>query len=160
MRKIRAQKLMREAFAPYGSYASITEPEGFHMGDFYNDKLLMPVSGALPVAFSPLVFHRAEPMPVQAAEYHNTTGEGILAMDDDVVIHVAPPSGDPVPELTEAFVVPKGTMVHLNLGMWHYGGWCLNREEVHVLIVLPQRIYKNDCTVVHYAEEEWTEIVL
>jgi len=106
------------------------------------------------------VMHRAEHMTVDAAEYHNTTGEGILPIDDDIVIHVAPPSGEPVPELTEAFVVPRGTMVFLNLGVWHYGGYALDADEAHVLIVLPQRIYKNDCTVVHYQEKDRMEIVL
>lgn len=36
----------------------------------------------------------------------------------------------------------------------------LNREQVHVLIVLPERIYMNDCTVVTYQEEDQMEIVL
>ena len=76
------------------------------------------------------------------------------------MIHVAPASGEPVPELTEAFLVPKGTMVKLNLGVWHCGGYCLNKDEAHVLIVLPQRIYKNDCVVVDYEEKDWMEIIL
>lgn len=160
MRTIQAQKLTREAFSPYGCFASVTQPEGFHMGDFYNDQVLMPVSGDLPVAFSPLVFHKASPMVVDKAEYHNTTGEGIVVMDDDVVIHVAPASGEPVPELTQAFVVPKGTMIKLNVGVWHCGGYCLHQETAHVLIVLPQRIYKNDCQLVHYDPKDCMEIVL
>lgn len=160
MRQIKAQKLTKEAFAPYGGYVNITEPEGFHMGDFYNDQLRLHVSGEHNIAFSPLLFHKAEKMIVDKAEYHNSTGEGIVVMDDDVVIHVAPASGAPVPELTEAFLVPKGTMVCLNLGVWHYGGYCLNKEESHVLIVLPERIYKNDCVVVDYEEKDWMEIVL
>lgn len=35
------------------------------------------------------------------------------------MIHAAPPTKDPVPQLTEAFVVPKGTVVKLNTGVWH-----------------------------------------
>lgn len=160
MRKIQAKPLTKEAFAPYGSFTSIVKPEGFHMGDFYNDQIKMHVSGEHNMALSPLVFHKAEHMIVDKAEYHNSTGEGIIVMDDDVVIYVAPASGDPVPELTEAFFVPKGTAVYLNLGVWHCGGYCLNLEEAHVLIILPERIYKNDCVVVDYAEEDQMEIVL
>lgn len=160
MRTIKAKPLSKEAFAPYGSYASITSPEGFHMGDFYNDQVLLPVSGNHAIALSPLVFHKVAHMTIDRAEYHNTTGEGIVVMDDDVVIHVAPASGDPVPELTEAFIVPKGTAVKLNLGVWHFGGYCLNQDEAHVLIILPQRIYKNDCVVVEYEEKDRMEIVL
>lgn len=160
MRTIKAQKLTREAFAPYGSYVNVTKPEGFHLGDFYNDQLILPTSGNFAIAFSPLVLHRPERMIVNSAEYHNTTGEGIVVMDDDAVIHVAPASKEPVPELTEAFIVPKGTMVKLNLGVWHLSPMCLHQDEAHALIVLPQRIYKNDCIVVDYEEKDWVEIVL
>ena len=75
-----------------------------------------PVSGNLPIAFSPLVVNKGE-MLVTQAEYHDTTCEGVLPLDDDVVIHVAPTTKEPVPELTEAFIVPKGTMVKLNVGV-------------------------------------------
>lgn len=160
MRKIQAQPLSVEAFAPYGYYCNITQPDGFRMGDFYRDQIQMHVSGEHNIAFSPLVMHKAAPMLIKAVEYHNSTCEAIVSMDDDIVIHVAPASPAPVPELTEAFLVPKGTMVCLKLGTWHNGGYCLHHEQSHVLIILPERIYKNDCTVVDYPPEDWMEIVL
>lgn len=160
MRQIKAQPLSAEAFAPYGTFCSITEPKGFHMGDFYRDQVKMHVSGSQNVAFSPLMMYKADVMAVKLAEYHNTTGEGIIAMDDDLVIHVAPASPEAVPELTEAFIVPKGTMVCLHVGTWHCGGYCLNKNEAHALIVLPERTYKNDCVVVNYEEKDWMQIVV
>lgn len=160
MRKIKAGELTKEAFEPYGSYVSITNPSGHCMGTFYNDKILYHVSGDMPIGFSPLVCEKEEKMIVTKAEYHNTTGEGIVVMDDDVILHVAPPSGEPCPELTEAFIVPKGTMVALKTGVWHMGVMPVHNEKVHVLIVLPERIYKNDCHVVQYDEQEQIEIVL
>lgn len=160
MRKIKAQKLTVEEFGPFGCFASITEPKGHHLGDFYNDKVLFPVSGNMPIAFSPLILHKPEEMLVTTAEYHNSTGEGIVVMDDDVVIHVAPPSNAPVPELTKAFIVPKGTVVQLRTGVWHYGCFPINNKEAHVLIVLPERIYMNDCFVVEYCEKDHIEITL
>ena len=99
-------------------------------------------------------------MIVSKAEYHNTTQEGILCLDDDVVIHVAPAGKEPVPELTEAFVVPKGTLVRLHTGTWHLSAMPINKDVAHVLIVLPERIYFNDCIVVDYPEEDWVEIEL
>ena len=158
MRKITAKPITIENFAPYGSFASVSNPSGNHLGDFYPDQVLLPVSGNMPIAFSPLVMHKAERIVVDAAEYHNTTGEGILLLDDDAVIHVAPPSKEPVPGKTEAFIVPKGTIVRLNVGVWHFGALPVNKDTLHVLIVLPERIYMNDCTVVHYAEEDQIEI--
>ncbi len=160
MKTIKAKPITVENFAPYGSFTSIVEPSGNALGNFYNDKVLLPVSGSMPVAFSPLVMDKPDKMIISEVEYHNTTGEGILPVDDDVVMHVAPPGKEPVPELTEAFIVPKGTVVKINTGVWHMGVLPLNREQVHVLIVLPERIYMNDCTVVTYQEEDQMEIVL
>ncbi len=75
-----------------------------------------------------------------------------------MIVHVAPAGKDPVPELTEAFLVPKGTMVLLNTGVWHLSAIPVNKETAHVLIVLPERTYFNDCVVVEYPEEKWVEI--
>ena len=160
MRTLKAKPITAENFAAYGSFTNILEPAGSSLGHFYNDKVLLPVSGSMPIAFSPLVMDKPEKMIVSEVEYHDTTGEGILPLDDDVVMHVAPPSKDPVPELTEAFIVPKGTIVKINTGVWHMGVLPVNKDQVHVLIVLPERIYKNDCTVVSYAEEDQIELVL
>ncbi len=160
MRQIKAEKLTVEGFAPFGSFSCITEPKGNHLGDFYNDQVIFPVSGSMPVAFSPLVIHKPSKMVVTTAEYHNTTGECIVTIDDDVVLHVAPPSSSPVPELTKAFVVPKGTVVQMKTGVWHFACLPVNLKTAHVLIILPERIYKNDCVVVEYEEKDYVEIVL
>lgn len=160
MRKIVARLITIESFAPYGSFTSVLNPSGNHLGDFFNDPVLLPVSGDMSIAFSPLVSRKPERIIVSEAEYHNTTGEGILLLDDDAVIHVAPPSKDPVPELTEGFIVPKGTIVKLNVGVWHLAPIPVNNEIMHVLIVLPERVYANDCKVVKYNVEDQIEIVI
>ncbi len=154
MRKIKMQELSRDAFHEYGDFVNITEPSGNSMGDFYNDKIIFPITQSRPIAFSPLVLHAAERMIVTKVEYHDTTGEGIVVMDDDIVLHVAPPTAVPVPHLTQSFRIPKGTMVTLKTGVWHNGGFPLNKERAHVLIILPERIYNTDCTVFEYKEED------
>lgn len=160
MRKIKAIPITAENFKPYGTFSKILTPEGFSLGDFYPDQARMPVSGQMPITFSPLLTHKPEKMVVTTAEYHDYTGEGVVAMDDDVVLHVAPASKEPVPQLTEAFLVPKGTAVCLNAGVWHLAALPVHLDEAHVLIVLPERTYKNDCVVVDYPEEDWVEIEL
>ncbi len=160
MRQIKAQQLTAEAFSQYGSFYNLVEPKGSSLGGFFNDKVALPVSGNEPITFSSLEMEKAEKMIVDAAEYHNYTGEGILPLDDDVVIHVAPPTKEPVPHLTEAFIVPKGTVVKLNTGVWHLAPMPIYEKTAHILIVLPERVYKNDCVVVEYKEEDQMEIVL
>ena len=160
MKTIKAKPITAENFSYYGQFTDVLNPTGYSLGDFFHDRVKMNVAGDHTIAFSPLTVHKEEPRIVKAAEYHNTTQEGILCLDDDVILHVAPPSTGPVPELTEAFIVPKGTLVCLNLGVWHLAAMPLHEETAHVLIVLPERIYKNDCIVVDYPEESWVQIEL
>lgn len=158
MRQIKAKQITAENFKEFGSFTDLLNPTGYSLGDFYQDRLKMHNSGSMQTAFSPLLVHKPEKMIVTTAEYHNYTQEGVLCLDDDVIVHVAPAGKDPVPELTEAFLVPKGTMVLLNTGVWHLSAIPVNKETAHVLIVLPERTYLNDCVVVEYPEENWVEI--
>ena len=160
MRTIKAKPITTENFRAFGSFTDLINPEGYSLGDFYQDRLLMHSAGNMQVAFSPLLIRKPEKMIVNSAEFHNTTQEGILCLDDDVVIHVAPAGKEPVPQLTEAFLVPKGTMVCLNTGVWHLSAIPVHQELAHVLIVLPERIYNNDCIVVDYPEDQYIEIEL
>ncbi len=158
MRKIKAKPITIENFHPYGSFVDLMNPEGYNLDGFYQDRVKMSVAGNMNLAFSPLVVKKEEKKIVKKAEYHNTTQEGILCLDDDVILHVAPASKEPIPEHTEAFIVPKGTLVCLNLGVWHLSAMPLNKNKAHVLITLPERIYMNDCIVIDYPEEKWVEI--
>ena len=158
MKTIKAKPITVENFSYYGQFTNLLEPQGYSLGDFFHDRVRMNMAGNMNLAFSPLVVHKSEPRIVSQAEYHNTTQEGILCLDDDVILHVAPPSKEPVPELTEAFIVPKGTLVCLNLGVWHLSAMPINLDTAHVLIVLPERIYLNDCIVVDYPEERQVRI--
>ena len=164
MRKIKAVPITNENFRPYGSFCSILNPVGnCFPGDatFYPDQIELNIQGGKPVTFSPLTVQKPEKMIVDKAEYHNYTGEGVFVIDDDAIIHVAPPSNKViVPEKTEAFIVPKGTLVKLNTGVWHLAALPVNNDLLHVMIILPERVYANDCIVCEYPEEDWVEITL
>ena len=125
---------------------------------FYPDRISGTCMGS--IGFSPIAVHKDERI-VKAAEYHTTTWEGIVALDDDMIIHVAPASaGAPVPELTRAFIVPKGTMVKINTAIWHLCPLPLNNEVLHAMIILPECTYANDCTVVDFEEKDWFKITV
>jgi len=164
MRKIKAVPITAENFRPYGSFASMLNPTGnCFPGDatFYPDQVELNIQGGKPVTFSPLTVQKPEKMIVTKAEYHNYTGEGVLVLDDDAVLHVAPPSNKViVPEKTEAFIVPKGTLVKLNTGVWHLAALPVNVDLLHVMIILPERVYANDCIVCDYPEDQYIEIEL
>ena len=160
MRTIKAKKLSKENFTKFGDYFDFLNPTGLNLDGFYPDRVLLPVSGNMPVGFSPLIMEKPAEYIVKTAEYHNTTQEGILSIDSDIIVHAAPASKKPVPELTEAFIVPKGTFVTLYTGVWHLGPFPVDKEKAHILIALPERTYMNDCIVVEYSQEEWIKIEL
>ena len=148
MREVKAVKINAVDFAPYGTFCNMTEPEGHplegEIHKFYPDRISGTCIGSM--AFSPIEVRKDERI-VKAAEYHTTTWEGIVALDDDMLIHVAPASGGtPVPELAKAFLVPKGYMV--------------NNDVLHAMIILPECTYANDCTVVDFEEKDWFKITI
>jgi ureidoglycolate lyase len=68
-----------------------------------------------------------------------------------VLIHVGPatPPNAAVPlDKIRVFRVPRGTLVSLRPGVWHHAPFTLSDNPANVLIVLPERLYANDCTVV------------
>ena len=159
---IKAKPITNDNFRPYGAFASMLNPAGnCFPGDatFYPDQVALCAQGQ--ITFSPLTVKKPECMIVSQAEYHNYTGEGVFVIDDDAIIHVAPPSNHViVPEKTEAFIVPRGTLVKLNAGVWHLAALPVHNELLHVMIVLPERVYANDCIVCDYPEDRQFEIVL
>lgn len=157
MRLIKAEPITLEAYAPYGTFYSMTDPKGYSLNGeihrFFPDR--MTESCMSRVAFSPILVKKPEIMKITQAEYHTTTPEMILPLNDDMIIHVAPASaGNPVPERTEAFIVPRGTLVKINTAIWHLAPLPVHEDELQAMIVLPECTYANDCTVVDYPEEK------
>ena len=156
MKTIKAQKLTREAFRPYGDYVQlIRDPKEFEgrKVDFTPDMLRLNLSRFTIASFS---ICRVEPreMTVAASEYHSYTCGGIIPLDGDVIIHVGKPyRGQLNADQMEAFYVPYGTMVTLNPGVLHMAPYAVN-DTVNTIIVLPERTYANDCIVLRHGEDE------
>lgn len=162
MKQVKIEALTKEAFAPFGSFYSMTEPEGHALKGplhcFYPDRIWDAYSGH--VGFSPISVKKPERMVIDAVEYHTTTTEIILPLDDDMILHVAPASaGVPVTDLTHAFRVPKNTMVQMKAAIWHLCPLPAEKDMLHALIVLPECTYANDCTVVDLTDDQKFEIV-
>ena len=162
MRTIKIESLTQEAFAPYGAYYDLLHPTGHalcgELHAFYPDRLLDRIDAN--VGFSPIVVKRPEKMIVNAVEYHTTTAEVILPLTGDMVLHVAQPSaGVPIPDETRAFLVPKGTVIRMNAGVWHLCPLPAKDDALTCLIALPECTYANDCTVVDLQSDEQFELV-
>lgn len=161
---ITATALDTQQFWPYGYYADLLNPSGIRIGEapiqFYRDMLQLSSADKGNISFSVC---KVDPRPplIQINEFHSYTGEGILPLDHDVVIHVAAASPEP-PGLEDfrAFRVPKGTMVVLRPGVWHHAPFATGEQAAHVLVVLPERTYANDCQSVTLEQRKWVGISL
>ncbi len=163
MKTVKAQPLTVEGFAPFGQFYTMDAPQGYalcgELHSFFPDRLVADSTHR--VGYSPIVVKRPERMLITQQEYHTTTWEMIMPLDDDMILHVAPASaGTPVTDLAQAFIVPKHTLVKMNAAIWHLAPLPATREALTALIVLPECTYANDCTVVDLAPDEQFEIVL
>ena len=157
MKTIKAKKITAEAFAPYGQFYPLDKPTGYALkGEihrFFPDRLT--VSSNTELGFSTIIVEKPEEMKITSVEYHTTTPELIMPLNDDMIVHVAPASaGTPVTDLTEAFIVPKNTMIKINTAIWHLAPLPANKDELVAAIILPVCTYINDCIVVDLKEDE------
>lgn len=165
MREITAQALSLEKFAPYGAFADMTAPSGEKFGAspiaFYRDMVQLPLGQATSASLS-IVQTAARDMVVDVSEYHTNVGEGILPLDEDIIIHVAPATDTDTPPAgrIEAFIVPKGTLVVLRPGVWHHAPFTVSGKTANTLIILPERTYANDCIVRPLSPDNQVKIAL
>ncbi len=157
MRIIKVEPLTKESFAPYGEYYKMDAPDGHalcgELHRFYPDRVTAYQNGN--VGFSAIKVKKPETMLITQIEYHTTTSEIILPLNDDMLLHVAQPSaGAPITEQTKAFLVPKNTLVKMNACVWHLAPLPANADELSALIILPECTYMNDCKVVDLKESE------
>lgn len=164
MKSVKVKELSLEAFLPYGRFADMVTPVGERMGSdyvhFFRDMLSTDWDGS--VAFSTCRVLKRE-LVIFAFEYHNRTAEGILPLDNDILIHVAPatrPDGTVPVDKVEVFRVPKGTMVVIRPGVWHHAPYTPNDQSSSVLIVLPERTYANDCECIRFEGDDRIAIEL
>jgi len=160
MKTVRVEELSVEQFLPFGFFANLINPDTEKLGtppvEFFRDMVQQDMGGTSIVSFSTCRIEKREPI-IDATEYHTAVGEGILPLDNDILIHVAPATppdaGIPLDKL-RVFRVPKGTMVVIRPAVWHNAPFTVNDTPANVLIVLPERIYANDCNVVELKEPD------
>ena len=163
MRTIQVEPLTHEAFAPFGQFSKMESPEGYalcgELHQFFPDRLTADSTHR--VGYSPILVKKPEKMVITQQEYHTTTWEMILPMNDDMILHVAPASaGTPVTHLAKAFLVPRHTLVKMNAAIWHLAPLPASQDTLCAMIILPECTYANDCTVVDLTPEQQFEIIL
>ena len=139
MKTVHVQELSAERFSLYGTFADMLHAAGPHIGtdpiEFYRDMTTV-YSPCASVGLSITKVYR-RPLVIDTYEYHNTCAEAMLPLDGDAYIRV-----------------PKGTMVTLRPGVWHHGPFCVDTDSLQTLIILPERLYAYDCTVLTAPEAD------
>ncbi len=162
MRKIKVKELSLEGFRNYGSFADLLKPETYGFGEpplqFFRDMLQLNLGN--PVASFSVNRIGKRPLVIAKTESHSACGEGILALDGDILIHCGPATRKGVTPFDqfEVFRVPKSTLVCLKPGVWHHAPFALSADPTQVLIVLPERTYANDCAVIEIPDGQKMEI--
>lgn len=158
MKSIPVQKLSLEKFNQYGTFVDMLHADGVHIGtnpiEFYRDMTTVFSPGASVGLSITKVYRR--PLVIDTYEYHNTCSEAMMPLDADAYVHVAPAGATanvPYDEV-EVFRIPKGTMITLRPGVWHHGPFCVDTDSLQTLIILPERLYAYDCTVLTASEED------
>ena len=154
MKQVKVQPLTRDAFAPFGEFYDFSNPDGYplcgEIHKFYPDRLTTTCAGRL--AFSPLVVKKPQSMVITHQEYHTSTEELMLPLDAS--------GGAVVTDHAKAFLVPKNTLVKLKAAIWHLAPLPATKDQVTVMIILPECTYANDCPVVDLSADEQFEIVM
>ena len=159
MSTVSIQELTLERFQVYGSFANMLNPKSPKIGappiEFFRDMARVNLGRHTQVSCS---ICRVEPRPpvIDVSEFHSYCGEGMLPLDGDALIHVAPATASSeIPlDSVEVFRVPKGTLVAIHPGVWHHAPFAVQTEPVNVLILLPERTYANDCIVSPIPEDQ------
>ena len=163
MSKKGIKELSPESFAKYGSYANMINPRAEKLGDepieFFRDMVQLDLGTRTVASFSVCRVCKRPPV-VDVTEFHNNCCEGVMPLDADALIHVAPatPAGEVPLDKIEIFRVPEGTFVSLRPGVWHHAPFAPNADVANVLIVLPERTYTIDCHVTEIPEKDRVEI--
>ena len=160
LRTVKSRELTVEDFLPYGTYANFIDPASEKLGsppiEFFRDMVQQDLGTSGSVSFSTCHVKRRD-MIVDVTEYHTHTAEGMLPIDNDILIHVAVATAAdgcvPVDKIC-VFRIPKGTMVVIRPGVWHHAPFTANDQAANVLIVLPERTYANDCKVFDISEKD------
>jgi ureidoglycolate lyase len=169
MKEVNFKKLTFDNFNKYGSFAHLIDPKkdyypnfGNDPIEFYRDMILLDLGISRITSFSICRVMKREPI-IDFAEFHSSCGEGILPLDNDIFIHVGPATSKneiPLNEI-ETFLVEKHTFVSLRPGVWHGAPFLCkgNTDRANVLIVLPERTYANDCTLIEIPEKDQLKII-
>lgn len=166
MREIKVQQLDEEKFRKYGIFQNLLDDKSmesrtFLSDSFYADLVFLDFGGQNLPTISVCHVKKTEKNIVDFLEFHQNTCEGLLPLDDDVLLFVGlQAKGELSTQNLEAFYVPKGTFIKMNPMVVHGMQFPVHNEDAHVVCMLPGRTFHNDVTVCRIEENEEKAILI
>jgi ureidoglycolate lyase len=154
------KKADRQSVAPYGELIDIEGVEATADMDafaFWNDLSLGEFQGT--VTFG-MVKTKPGKMTVPLLERHVQTSETLIPLDEDIVLALAEPTGDVLPDLgtAAAFLIPRGQAITLKQGTWHYIPMVPSGAAARTLVVFRKDTPSEDLEVKELAPELGTTL--
>lgn len=149
MREIQVQKLTKDNFGKYGEFLDLLDEselkkKSIFQEGFFADVVALEFNQGNQPTVSVCHVKKQSDNIISFLEAHQYTCEGLLPLDGDVIIFVGIMDRDFRTESIEAFYVPKGTFVKLNPLIVHGTQYPVDKEDVHIVCMLPGRTFKND----------------
>lgn len=147
--EIPVKEITRENITAYGQYfdtKGITPDFSDASFDWWNEIGLADINGRASFGIVNPKFN-AE-FSERVFEQHNSTPEVLIPIDEDVIVLVGKKDAfikdAPKPEDFEAFLVPKGSAVCLNAGVWHHAPM-VKGVSSRVFVIFKEKTSFNDC---------------
>ncbi|MDR1502626.1 MAG: hypothetical protein LBT43_09240 [Prevotella sp.] len=165
MKSIKIQKLTFQAFKPFGSFHNLLDNEGLAASSvmkqgFFPDIIQLNFGKDTLPTVNVCHVQRSEKNIINFVEAHQYTCEGLLPIDSDVIIFVGTVMhGNFDIDNIQAFYVPLGTFVKIEPLIAHGRQFVKDKDEAHLLCLLPQRTFNNDMIAKFLNPEEQVEII-
>jgi ureidoglycolate hydrolase len=149
--EIQLKKITKSNFEHYGSYFDENGTDPTYSDkyfDWWNAVGIIQIEGRSSLG---IVRPKSNPFfSEQVFEQHNNTPEVLIPLDEDVIILLGKASAFdtavPSKDSFEAFLVPKGTAVSLNPGVWHHAPMVMSQYS-RVMVLFKENTSFEDSIV-------------
>lgn len=148
---VQLKKISKENFASFGGYfdeSSSVPVSAERYFSWWNGVGIIDIKGRTSVGVVRPVFN--PDFSETIFEQHRNTPEVLIPVDEDVILllgkEAAFKNEIPSKEDFEAFLVPRGTVVSINPGVWHHSPMAMNKFS-RVIVLFKENTSQNDNAV-------------
>ncbi|WP_077341823.1 ureidoglycolate lyase [Pseudocolwellia agarivorans] len=144
--KLAIENVSKEVFQSYGQLIEMPVKDDPTIAvenvTFWKQQAMFSIKGETEVGVLKI---KKQDMVFDQLENHFKTATGIICLDGDCVIAVAPPSDDiPNVDTLKAYTIPQGQLFVLAEKCWHSATYPIDKDEITLLIIFQKDALDND----------------